>query len=163
MVPVPQTAPTAPPLHSERLWPGIGLWLLSGSLVVGLGVAYGAAFGARFGWLVACASGALALGLIARGAPRIVVDARGLGAGPALLPWGATGRVLALDAEQAHLARGTGADPTAYLVLRPGVGPGAVVVEVVDDSDPHRTWLLASRDAPALARAIEAARGRLAP
>ncbi len=160
---MPETSTDSAPVHSERLWPGIGLWLLVGSLVLGLGVAYGAAFGAWFGWLVAGASGALAVVLISRGAPRIVVDYRGLTAGRATLPWGATGRVLPLDSEQARLARGTGADPTAYLLLRPGVDAGAVVVEVLDESDPHRTWLVASRDASALARAIEAARGRLAP
>jgi hypothetical protein len=49
------------------------------------------------------------------------------------------------------------------MLLRPGVGPGAVVVEVTDPQDPHRTWLLASRHPDELARAIETARGRLSP
>jgi hypothetical protein len=49
------------------------------------------------------------------------------------------------------------------MVLRPGVGPGAVVVEVTDPEDPHRTWLLASRRPQATASAIAQARGRLSP
>jgi hypothetical protein len=68
-----------------------------------------------------------------------------------------------LDADQARSARGPHGDPTAFMLLRPGVGPGAVVVEVTDPQDPHRTWLVASRHPARLARAIETARGRLSP
>lgn len=151
------------PLYSERLWPGPGLWLLSGSLVLALGLAYGAALGATAGWVVA---GAGTLGLlmgIRWTSPVLAVDDEALWAGPARLPLEWTGRVLVLDAEQAALARGPHGDPTAHVVLRPGVGPGAVVVEVTDPVDPHRTWLLASRHPDEVASALEAAHGRLRP
>jgi hypothetical protein len=93
----------------------------------------------------------------------VIVDDAGLRAGRARIEWAHIGRVLALDSEQARSARGPQGDPTAFMLLRPGVGPGAVVVEVIDPEDPHRTWLVASRHPERLARAIETARGRLSP
>jgi len=103
------------------------------------------------------------VGLIVRSAARITVTGTALRAGRATLDWQHSGRVLPLDPDQARTARGPDGDPTAFLLLRPGVGPGAVVVEVIDTDDPHRTWLLATRHPEDLARAIDDARGRLSP
>jgi hypothetical protein len=128
-----------------------------------LAIAYGNSLGARYGWLVAIGGTVIATLLIARSAAAITVTAGALQAGRAAIEWEATGRVLALDADQARTARGPQGDQTAYMLLRPGVGPGAVVLEVTDPLDPHRTWLLASRHPDRLARAIETARGRLDP
>lgn len=160
---MPDAALSTRPEYSERLWPGVSVWLLGGSFVVALGVAYGTSLGPLAGWLMLAAS-ATVLALVAmRMAARVVVDHTGLRAGRALLPWSAVGRVVALDGEGARRARGPQGDPSAYLLLRPGVGPGAVVVEVTDPDDPHHTWLVASRAPKALASAIERGRGRLAP
>jgi hypothetical protein len=131
--------------------------------VSALGIAYGSSLGARYGWVVAIGGAVVATLLIARGATSIAVTDGSLRAGRAAIEWAATGRVLALDADQARTARGPQGDTTAFMLLRPGVGPGAVVVEVTDPQDPHRTWLLASRHPERLARAIESARGRLDP
>lgn len=147
--------------YSERLWPSWWVWTLALSLVGALGVAYGKALGAAAGWIVLVVGGALAAGLLAVRAPRIVVTRSELRAGRARLPLGFVGRVMALDADGARLARGSAGDPSAYLVSSPGVSTGAVVVEVVDESDPHRTWLLSTRQPVLLASEIEAARGRL--
>jgi hypothetical protein len=147
----------------ERLWPGAWFWLLGAGGAVSLGVAYGAALEPAIGWFVAAvaALGVVVLGV--RWAARVAVGPAGLRAGRAVLPWSAIGRVLAVDGEHARLARGPQGDASAWMVLRPGVGPGAVVVEVTDPEDPHHTWLVASRDATALASAITQARGRLSP
>lgn len=149
--------------YTERLWPGPVVWILTAFIIAGLAIAYGSSLGAGVGWLVAGSTGALAVLLLARSAARVRVDDAGLRAGRATIGWEHTGRVLALDSEQARTARGPQGDPTAFMVLRPGVGPGAVVVEVTDPEDPHRTWLVASRHPEGLARAIETARGRLTP
>ena len=154
-----------PPDHrySERLWPGVSVWLLGVPMVMALAVAYGRALSPRAGWLM-LAAGCVAFGFVVlRMAARVQVDEGGLRAGPAQLPWSAIGRALPLDGDTARVARGPQGDPSAYLLLRPGVGPGAVVVEVTDPDDPHRTWLVASRDPQALASAIQQGRGRLAP
>lgn len=147
----------------ERLWPSAPAWLLAGSFVLALAVAYGRAFGPWGGWITFLVGSALMATGTSRLAVRIEVGNDGLRAGRAFLPWWAMGRVLPLDEEQTRNARGASADPTAWLVLPIGVGPQSVVIEVTDAADPHRTWLIASRDAPAMSRAIESARGTLAP
>jgi uncharacterized protein (DUF58 family) len=129
--------------------------------VASLAVAYGAVLGAGAGILVGVLGVLLVVLGISRWAVRIEVSEDSLRAGRATLPWRYTGRVLALDAEQTRRARGPEGDPTAHMVLRPGAGPGSVLVEVTDPEDPHATWLLATRHAGQLARAIEEARGRL--
>jgi hypothetical protein len=151
------------PEYSERLWPGPVVWILAFGSIAALAIAYGSSLGAVSGWLVALGGGAVAAILIARSAALVMVTDQQLHAGRARIEWEFTGRVLPLDADQARSARGPHGDPTAFMLLRPGVGPGAVVVEVTDPQDPHRTWLLASRHPARLARAIETARGRLSP
>jgi hypothetical protein len=158
---VPAADAPAEPEYSERLWPGPVVWILAVGSIGALAIAYGSSLGAVSGWLVGLGMGALAAILIARSAAQVTVTDQRLRAGRARIEWEFTGRVLQLDAAQARSARGPQGDPTAFLLLRPGVGPGAVVVEVTDPADPHRTWLVASRHPERLARAIETARGRL--
>lgn len=151
------------PAYRERLWPGPVVWILAVGTIAALAIAYGSSMGALTGWLVALGAGVVTAALIAHSAARVQVTRQQLRAGRAAIEWEFTGRVLPLDAEAARTARGPQGDPTAFLLLRPGVGPGAVVVEVTDPADPHRTWLIASRHPERLARAIETARGRLSP
>lgn len=155
--------PVPAPSYRERLWPGPWLWVMSAGGVAALAMAYGRALGPTAGWVVAAAGGLVALLLVWRATPEVVVEPGSLRAGRAHLPMRFAGRVIPLDGDGARLARGPEGDPTAYMLLRPGVGPGAVVVEVTDAEDPHRTWLLASRHPTRLASAIESARGTLAP
>ena len=149
--------------YRERLWPGLWVWLAAAGGIAMLAIASGSALGAGIGWAVAAIGVALAGFVIARMAATIEVSPDGLRAGRALLPWQYAGRCVVLDAEAARVARGPKGDPTAFLLLRAGVGPGAVVVEVTDPEDPHHTWLLATRNPDALGRAIDAARGTLSP
>ncbi len=149
--------------YGERLWPGPTTWVIALGAVLALGIAYGVSLGPVAGRLVALVGAAVVVSLIAHAAVRLEVGEQGLRAGRARLDWDAMGRVLAVDGEHARLARGPQGDPSAFMLMRPGVGPGALVVEVTDPQDPHRTWLLACRHPDRLARAIEATRGRLAP
>ena len=143
------------------MWPGPATWLLAVGGIGALAIAYASAVGPLAGGLIAVVGGATSVVMLVRWAVRISVTEQGLRAGRALLEWPYVGRVIALDGEGARLARGPRGDASAFLVLRPGVGPGAVVVEVTDPEDPHGTWLLSTRDPQRLARAIEGARGRV--
>lgn len=151
------------PRYTERLWPGPWLWLLCLGAAGALAVAYGSALGAAAGWLVGIGGVVTVVTTITSTTPRVAVTADGLQAGRAVLPLQFAGRVLVLDATSTRMARGPAGDPTAFVLLRPGVGPGSVVVEVTDAEDPHRTWLLASRHPQRLGSAICAARGTLSP
>lgn len=147
--------------YRERLWPGPAVWLVMLGGAAALALAYGRALGATVGWLVFAL--VVVLGAVMIHVMTAVVEVRsdGLVADRAMLPWTAAGEVLALERDGMRSATGPDGDHTAYLVLRPGVGPGGVVVEVTDPEDPHRTWLIASRHPEAMARAIRAARERL--
>ena len=150
-------------LYRERLWPGPWVWLCAAAAAVMLGVAYGAALGATLGWVVAGCVAVAAGSVVWATSPTVEVRADELRLDRAALPWWASGRVLVLDATGVRRARGPEGDHTAYSVVRPGLGSQAVVIEVTDPADPHATWLIGSRDAEAMARAIHEARGRLTP
>lgn len=148
--------------HCERMWPGAVVWIVAMGSIGALAIAYASAVSVPVGVAIAVV-GTLAVGaFVVRSAVRVTVADDALHAGRAALEWRFVGRVLPLDGAQARAARGPDGDSTAFLLLRPGVGPGAVVIEVTDPTDPHRTWLIASRDPKRLASAIQQTRGRLA-
>lgn len=95
--------------------------------------------------------GVVAWTLLAWGSLRITVDARGVRVGGSLLEWPYVGAVAIADraVRTRILAR-----EDVFLALRPYVN-GTVVIGVADDADPHLCWLVSTRDAGALLRAIE--------
>lgn len=99
----------------------------------------------------------VAVGLYRFGSLRIAVADAELRAGRARLPVSAIGSVLPLTAAQARALRGTAADASAFLVIRPYV-PRAVRVEVTDPDDPTPYWYVATRRPEDLAAALDAAR-----
>ena len=147
--------------YAERTWPGPWFWSVLLGMVACLAIAYGVAISPAAGWTV------MALGMTglllagSRLAARVRVGQQGVSAGRALLPWWAVGTVMALTREQVAIARGAAGDRSAWVVSPPGSGHGAVLVTVTDPADPHRTWLIASREPQGLARAIESAHGSL--
>ena len=145
---------TSPVPYAERLVPGWGACLVTIGLIAMISIAYGVAFGASLGWALFSGLSIIAALIAFLAAPRIAVTPEGLCAGPARLPWGCVGSVVALDRNGMRQARGAGADARTYLVLRPWAAPGGVLVEVRDPQDPHPAWLITSRRPNALADAI---------
>jgi len=94
-------------------------------------------------------------GLVRYGAATVSVEATGLRAGRAHLPWQHVGTATALEAEATRHALGVDADARAYLLIRPYVGC-AVKVGVVDDRDPTPYWLISSRQPEELAARLNA-------
>lgn len=144
--------------YVERLTVPARWWALAGLAVLALG----AVSTALPLWLLVAvpAIGALALAVGLRSSTLdVVVDDRGLSAGPARLPWTAIGRVDALDADAAAALRSREADPRAYLALR-GFVPTAVRVEVDDDADPTPYWYVSTRRPVELAAALARRAGR---
>lgn len=109
---------------------------------------------------LAVVAGAVALalvvgGLLLYGAAGVCVDAAGLHAGRAHLPWRYVGAAVALDAEQTHRVLGVEADARAHLVTRPYVAC-AVRVVVEDVRDPAPYWLVSTRHPVELASRVNA-------
>ncbi len=87
----------------------------------------------------------------------VTVTSKGVSAGRAQLEWPYVGAVTPLSGEEVRLRLGRDADPRAYLMYR-SYAPEAVEIAVSDPADPHPYWLVSTRDAAALADAIEKAR-----
>ena len=96
-------------------------------------------------------------GLIAYGRAEVAVESDGFVAGRARLPLWAVGEIAPLGADQARAARGTEADPRAFLLVRGYIGP-MVRVGVEDPADPVPYWLVSTRRPDELAKSLSAAR-----
>lgn len=141
--------------YSERLSVPAAYWWIA--LFFGLTFVTAVAF--MLGELILLVStvvtvGVIAWTLLAWGSLRITVDARGVRVGGSVLEWPYVGTIAIAD--RAVRARVLARDDV-FLALRPYVA-GAVVIGVADDADPHLCWLVSTRDAEALLRAIEANR-----
>jgi hypothetical protein len=87
---------------------------------------------------------------------RVGVDAAGLRAGAAHLPFEAMGAVRIVEPTTRRALHGPAGDDKAYLCTRDWVR-GCVYVEVVDDGDPTPYWLVSTRDPQRLAAALRRA------
>jgi hypothetical protein len=135
---------TQPPVFRERLTAPWSLWFAAFALSASLGIAYAAPFSLEIGVVAfALAFGVAAFGLI-RSVPVIEVRDGVLHAGIATLPLDCIGPITALDAEQARILRGPGADPFAWMVLR-GWIPTAVRIDVDDPEDDTPYWYVSTR------------------
>ena len=92
----------------------------------------------------------------------IEVTAGELRADDATLPLAMTGEVRALSEAQARALRGSRADPTAHVLIRPYLRY-AVYVEVKGPHPACPYWLLATRHPAELAAAIESSRPVVTP
>lgn len=142
----------------EVLRPGVGAWAALSGVALMLGAAYLVALGPVAGLIATAALMGLGAFWFSRLRAVVRVDDRVLRAGSARLPLAFVGRVRALDASESALARSSGADANAYLVLRVGYAKTSVAVEVTDPRDPHSYWLISTRHPDRLVSAIMDAR-----
>lgn len=146
-------------VFAERRWPSLGAWLLApvAGIFGGLVTFPLSPVTALASFVVVTLTVTL---LLARTADRVVVtdgDDPGLRAGRAFLDAWHIGEVAALDADGTRHVLGPGADARAYLAHR-GWIPTAVRVEVRDEDDPTPYWVISTRRATELARALDAIR-----
>lgn len=140
--------------YSERLTAPISWWLGA----CGFAAVWGWILLVVTSWPVAIAVtlvvAAISMTLVSRyGSLRISVGDDGLKVGQALLDRPHIGTVEMLNHAAYRTRLGTGADARAYLVTRPYLDRG-VLVMVDDDLDPTPYWLLSSRRPEALAAAL---------
>lgn len=149
--------------YAERLTVPLRWWVQGTMLVVSLWLATVVALPGIVAWSVTAVGLVLmAAVLLSYGAARIEVDRGRLRAGRAGIELRHLGEATALDADAARRLAGRDADARAYLLLRPYL-KRAVRVDLHDPADPAPYWLLSTRHPDALARAITAARGPVAP
>jgi hypothetical protein len=144
--------------YRERLVVPTSWWLIPivGAVSVWLAVQH--VYGPRVSVPVAIVVLLLAsVGLVGYGRVVVAVEPEGFLAGRARLPLWAVGDVVPLAADQARTARGTEADPRAFLLVRGYINP-MVRVAVNDPADPVPYWLVSTRRPDELSAALSAAR-----
>jgi Protein of unknown function (DUF3093) len=145
-------------VYRERLGVPALWWLAAAVCVLLLGTTLWAGLSISDAvWVYAVMGGATAATLLAWGSVSIEVTDAELRSGSQRLPLRQAGLVAALDAAQARELRGPGADPAAYLLIRPYL-PEAVYVELAGKPPDRPYWLLGTRHPAQLAAAIERAR-----
>jgi len=140
--------------YAERLTVPLRWWVQGTMLVATLWLAVVVALPALAATAVTVVAGALmALGFASYGAARVAVEDGWFRAGRARIAVHHVGAVEALDAEATRRTAGVDADARAYLLLRPYL-KRAVKVEITDPADPAPYWLVSTRHADALVRAL---------
>ncbi|WP_165962943.1 DUF3093 domain-containing protein [Occultella glacieicola] len=142
------------PVYSETLLPSVWKWLLApaGGAAAGIiTVVLGVPVAVVVGVVVTIAL----VAVLVRTAPVTVVTDDELRAGRAHLPREFVGSVEILEGSALEQAMGPGLDARAHLQFSSSA-PAAVRVDLRDPQDPTPYWLLSTRHAHELARALVA-------
>ena len=142
-------APTK--VFRERLLPSVWVYVVVLSLVAMLAIAVGAAYSPGAGWLTFTLLAIFCAFALFIGSPVITVSAHDLRAGRATIPRSQLGSVEVLAGPQ---MRGAQNVATRYLLLRPWRTRGGVLIELIDEQDPHPAWVLTTKDPTRLAVAL---------
>lgn len=138
--------------YTERLTVPVGWWVVVIAFVLSLSVAVLFFLGPWWALgVTVVVLGLAVLVLAGYGAVRVVVSGDGLRVGRSLIGWEYVRSVTALDAERLRHRLGPGADPAAFLIVRPYLR-GGVEITLDDPDDPHPYWVVSSRRATELAR-----------
>lgn len=138
-------------LFRERLRPSIWVFLIFLALIAMFAIAVGAAYAPVQGWitfLVICVLGMVGLNICS---PVITVSTRTLVAGRATIPRSYLGEVEVLDGDRMREEQRVA---TRFLLVRPWRTRQGVLVEVIDEKDPHPGWLLSTKKPTELAMAL---------
>lgn len=140
--------------YSETLRCPLSWWLIG----LAFGVSFVAALGMYGGGWVALTATIVTFGIIAAvllsyGGLRLSVWPDGLHVGRNVLEWEFVGDVSVLDADATRERLHEGSHHDDFLQIRPYVAE-AILIEVTDMADPHRSWVLSSRRPGSLVTAI---------
>jgi hypothetical protein len=142
--------------YDERLRAPVWIWLVTAVLAVTFGFAFGVYFGIVPGSVITVVVEALVAWRLVTAAAQVSVGGGVVTAGRARLPYDVVGDVTPLDRAAAQHLRGRGADPRAFMLLRPWVDR-AVRIDLNDPKDPTPYWYVSTRRPGKLAAAIGAA------
>ena len=140
--------------YAERLTVPLRWWVQGTMLVATLWLAVVVALPAGVATALTLVAGALvATAFASYGAARVAVEDGWFHAGRARIALHHLGAAEALDADGTRRVAGVDADARAYLLLRPYL-KRSVRVEIADESDPAPYWLVSTRHADDLVRAL---------
>ena len=142
------------PMYRERRWQPTWLLALFVLMADSLAIAYGSAVSATLGWALAVVLTIAVTIWWWRGRADVSVQANGLKVGNAFLEREFIADVSALDgSEMQYRIRHSRADDWLNLL---SARHGGVVIELSDETDPHRAWVIGSSQPKKLAQALTA-------
>ena len=130
--------------YRERLWPGLGMPSFLLFMGTSLSIAYQRAYHGRIGLIVFVVSVALTTIISVATSPMIRISEGQLTLGKAHIERRHLGQIALLDPQQARNAQGHGAHAHALTVIR-SAARHLVLVEIIDEHDPHPYWMFSTR------------------
>jgi hypothetical protein len=144
--------------YRERLSPS--LWALVAAALCGpMAALVFVPIGATTALVVGALVGIAVVVALVAAAPVVEVSDGVLRAGVAHIDVALLGEPVAVEGEDARVARGPGLDRRAWMLLRGGI-PGVVTVPLTDPEDPTPAWVISTRTPDRLAAAIRRAQLR---
>jgi len=131
-------------VYRERIWPGVGLPGFLLFMGVSLAIAFQRAYQGKVGLIITIASALLASAVTFASAPMLEISSSELRLGKARIARSYLGKVAILNADQTQHALGPGAHAGALTVTRSGI-KATVLVEILDENDPHPYWMFSTR------------------
>ena len=128
---------------------------------ISLAIAFQRAYHGQVGAIITIVSIAITCAITYALAPVLEVSASELRIGKANISRGHLGKVAILDASQTQHASGQGAHAGALNVTRPGI-KASIVVEILDESDPHPYWMFSTRRPLLVLKALASANQKTA-
>jgi len=147
-----QSSPDETVLFSEKLWPGVWIWLVAAG-IAGAGILVFAPISLAAGLTAAGVLFAIEAVLLILSTPAVTVTAGRLQVGRASIDRGLTGQATAHRGSEATAERGTRLNGLAYLCIRGWIDP-VVRIEITDPSDPTPYWLTSTRRPDELVAAL---------
>ncbi|MCQ9164084.1 MULTISPECIES: DUF3093 domain-containing protein [unclassified Arthrobacter] len=156
-VPAASAAPLSTATYTEKLWPGLGVWVVvlglsAAGILILIPISPLAGYLAFVGLLV------LQTLVLVFSTPKIEVTAGTLQVGRAVIEREYIGDVTYYLADDATAQRGTRLNGLAYLCIRGWIKP-VVKVEITDPHDKTPYWLTSTRNPERLAAALGQGRG----
>lgn len=147
-----QSSPDETVLFSEKLWPGVWIWVVAAG-VAGAGILVFAPISMAAGLTAAGVLFAIEAVLLILSTPAVTVTPGRLQVGRASIERSLTGHAAAYRGSEATAERGTRLNGLAYLCIRGWIDP-VVRIEITDPSDPTPYWLTSTRRPEELVAAL---------
>jgi hypothetical protein len=139
----------------ERLWPGLGIPTFLMFMGLSLAIAYQRVYHGNVGLITFFMSALVTVIVTIRLAPVVEISTENLRVGTATIARQHLGKVAVLDHRETSLALGQVAHRSALTVTRSGIA-SSVLVEILDQNDPHPYWLFSSRKAGVVSTLLKA-------
>ena len=140
-------------VYRERIWPGLGFPSFLLFMGVSLAIAYQRAYDGHIGAIIITISLLLTCAITFASAPVLEISPTELQLGKAHIERIHLGKTSILDNIQSRHALGKGAHSGALSVTRSGI-EATIIVEILDESDPHPYWIFSTRKPQLVLKAL---------